>query len=364
MTNLTTSLTTKLNHKLTDRLPGWLVVALVIPLLVLDGWAILLILEYFGSIVTAFAIATLLAFILNYPVQTLEKRKINRTAAIFIVFLVAVGVLATLGVTLIPLLVKQVEDLVTYFPDWLGSVNQQLRSLQDLSFIRRLHINLGVFGDQLEQFTPEGLQSLSNSLLGFALGTADGILTVILTLALTLYVLLHGKNFWDGILQWLPANLGSQIKQSLQRNFQGYFVGQITVALIQGTVLTFVYWLLNLPYFLLFGMGIGLLVLIPFFDLLGILAVSLLIGLSNFWLGMAVLALSILLDQIIDNGITPRVLGNLVGLNPIWIILSLLIGAKVAGFLGIILAIPLAGTIQNVVGSIRAASFTGSASSP
>jgi predicted PurR-regulated permease PerM len=54
------------------------------------------------------------------------------------------------------------------------------------------------------------------------------------------------------------------------------------------------------------------------------------------------------IDQVVDNAVTPKILGNLIGLNPIWILLSLLIGSQLAGVLGLILAVPLAGSLKRI----------------
>jgi predicted PurR-regulated permease PerM len=340
---------TNIATKVTEKLPRWLVLSLAIPLCVLNGWALLLLLNYFGSIVAVLAIATLLAFILDYPVQLLQKQGLQRIYAILIVFFLALGVFVALGLFLLPLLIMQFEGLVAQIPHWSASASQQLDRLQEWAILRRIPIDLSTLSDQLEQSLPQELQNLPTQLFKVVLETADSVFDIILTIALVLYLLLHGKGFWNGILQWLPDDLGLEIRKSLRQNFQNYFVGQVTVALIQGTVLTLAFFVLRLPFFLLFGMGIGLLVLIPFFDFLGVLIVSLLVGLNNVWLGVTVLVVALMLDQIIDNAITPRILGDLVGLNPVWIILSLLIGAKVAGFLGILVAIPLASTIREIV---------------
>jgi predicted PurR-regulated permease PerM len=332
-----------------SRLPRWLVIALALPLIALDGWVILQVLSYFQSIVSALVIASVLAFLLGYPVKLLEQKGMQRSQAVFLVFLSALTGIAMLTVTLVPIVLTQLEDLLTYLPDLLSSGSQQLQAFQSWAAVHRLPVNFSGLIDRLEQLAPEGLESFSQRIPGVVLGAAGNLLETILVVALTLYLMLSGEKFWRGIFRWLPQPLGNQVQQLLRQNFQNYFVGQATVALIQGVTLSLAFLLLRLPMFLLFGMGIGLLALIPFFDILGVLTVSLITALSNIWLGLGVFALCLVVDQIVDNAISPRIMGKLVGLNPIWIILSLLLGAQIGGFAGIILAIPLASTIQDVV---------------
>ncbi|NJL45575.1 MAG: AI-2E family transporter [Leptolyngbyaceae cyanobacterium SM2_3_12] len=95
--------------------------------------------------------------------------------------------------------------------------------------------------------------------------------------------------------------------------------------------------------------------LIPFGDTVGFVLVSLLVGCQNPWLGLEVLLVCLVIDQVTDNAIAPRLLGELVGLNPVWILLSLLLGAKLAGILGVFVAVPLAGTVKYVLDEVKAA---------
>ena len=105
----------------------------------------------------------------------------------------------------------------------------------------------------------------------------------------------------------------------------------------------------KIPYWLVFGMGIGLLALIPFSDTAGMLAAAILVSFKSVLLGGEVIVMSLLTDQIIDNAVAPKILGDLVGLNPVWILLSLLVGAQLGGFLGLILAVPLAGSLKQIL---------------
>ncbi len=332
-----------------NRLPRWLVIALAIPLIGLDGWVLLQGLNYFHSIVSALVIATVLAFLLDYLAQFLQKRGMERGQAVLLIFLAALGLFAILAITLVPLLVIQLEEMVQRLPDWIDAASMQLQSFQNWAIAHRLPVNVTRLVRRLENMAPDDLESVSTQLPTIVLNAADSLIEIVLVIALTLYLLLHGRSFWRGVFRWLPQPFSDEVQQALQKNFRSYFIGQATVALIQGTALSLLFFALRLPLFLLCGMGVGLLALIPFFDLLGVLTVALLTALNNVWLGVVVLVLCLIVDQIIDNAVTPRIMGKLVGLNPVWIILSLLLGAQIAGFIGILLAIPLASTIQELV---------------
>ena len=81
------------------------------------------------------------------------------------------------------------------------------------------------------------------------------------------------------------------------------------------------------------------------------------VALQNFWLGVEVLGTAVAIDQVNSNFIAPRILGNLTGLNPVWVVISLLLGAKLGGLLGLLVAIPLASFIKGVTDEWRLGRF-------
>ena len=116
-----------------------------------------------------------------------------------------------------------------------------------------------------------------------------------------------------------------------------------------GLSMTVAFLILRVPFGLLFGLGVGVMTIIPFGAPFSICIVSLLITLNNFWLGVTVLAVATVIEQVIESGVAPRLLGGFIGLNPVWILVSLLVGVKVAGVAGLIVAVPMAGFIKNTV---------------
>jgi predicted PurR-regulated permease PerM len=122
------------------------------------------------------------------------------------------------------------------------------------------------------------------------------------------------------------------------------------LAIIQSTAL----FILKVPLALLFGFMIGIGSIIPFGGLTMIIVVSLLVALQNFWLGVKVLAVAIVITQISENVIAPRIVGDLIGLNPVWMLISLFIGVKLGGVVGLIVSVPIASFIKGTFDAIRA----------
>ncbi len=328
---------------------------LAVPLTIFNGWLLFKGIQYFQSFLTLFVVATLLAFLLDYLVSLMERQGIARAYSVLIIVILALGLIALALVSIVPVLLNQITDLTTQLPDWLASGSQQLEILD--TEIDKLEtadeIDVSDLTAQLANLLPVELKLLPGQLLEFLLGFADKLLDILVTCVLTLYLLLYGKSFWQGLFKWLPNDIGQQVSRALGLQFKNYFFGQAVIATIMATSLAAIFYLLQVPFWLISALGVGFSVLIPFGDWLAFFFISVAVGLSDPWLAGEVLAACIITDQIVDNVFTPRILGDAVGLNPVWVLLSLLIGAQVGGLLGLIIAVPLAGTFKQIVDSFQ-----------
>lgn len=331
-----------------NKFPRWLYWSLLVTFITLNGYLWFPVFRYLRPTLTSIAIAALLAFLLNYPVRLFMSWKFKRSYAVGVVFLLALLTLGTITLTLLPLLLAQLNEFGRRLPSWISSGSQQLKTFEIWATNKNLPFNVSALIIQLEDRFATEVNLLPTYIVNFIIGAFDSSLELLITIVLTFYLLLHGESFWSGIWQWLPNNWGDRLESSLKQSFQNYFIGQVTIALLMGLTITTAFLLLKVPFGLLFGLGIGALVLIPFGDILGIVSVSLLVALKSVWLGGEVLVVATIIDQAIDQALAPRIFGGLVGLNPVWIIIALLLGAKLGGVLGLVLAVPLAGTIVRI----------------
>jgi predicted PurR-regulated permease PerM len=167
-------------------------------------------------------------------------------------------------------------------------------------------------------------------------------------------MLLYGESLWQGLVNLLPTRIGLPLSESLRLNFQNFFISQFLLGFFMLATLTPIFLLLKVPFALLFALLIGVAELIPFIGAtLGIGLVILLVMLTSFWLAIQVAIAAIVMQQIKDNLIAPRLMGRFTGLNPIWIFIALLMGGQIAGLLGVIVAVPIAGTIKGTIDTIR-----------
>jgi predicted PurR-regulated permease PerM len=213
----------------------------------------------------------------------------------------------------------------------------------------KLPFDVRILASQLLARVQAQAEAIASTGLGLVVGTFNWFLDFILILVISFYMLIDGERVWRGLTSFLSPKIRDELTESLQRNLQRFVTGQLLLGLFMAIILTPAFWVLNVPFFLLFAVVIGLLEVIPFIGAsLGIATVVIVVAFIDWWLALEVLGVAIALQQVKDNVIAPRIMGNLTGLSPVIIFVSLLLGAQVGGLLGVILAIPLTGVVKSL----------------
>ncbi|PMB28034.1 AI-2E family transporter [Fischerella thermalis] len=324
------------------------------PIIALNVWLLSLLFSYFQHPITIFSIATILAFLLNYPVKFFERARISRAQAVIIVLLLTLTLLVILGVTLVPMVIEQTNQLLDKIPDWLISSQDNLEQLQIWAKKRRLPLNFSVINQQINANIQILVQQIPSGAVGFAGTLLSGVLNVVLVVVLAFYMLLYGDRVWYALVNLLPFHIRVPFTTSLRLNFQNFFLIQLLLGLFMVVSLTPIFLILKVPFALVFAIFIGVSELIPFVGAtLGIGTVTILLLLQNWWLAMQVAIAAIVMQQVKDNLLGPKLLGDFIGINPIWIFVSILMGFEIAGFLGSLLAVPIAGTIKGTLDAMN-----------
>lgn len=335
------------------KLPRWLNLGLAFPVIFLNGWLILLLCQYLQPIVSIVFTASLVAFLLNYPIVFLEQQGVKRGWAIGLVLLFALLLLGVLGLVLGPLVFQQLVEFGNRVPAWIEAGKQELQTWDEQTVLHQLPFDVSGITSQLTSRLTGAMQYLTAQIINVTLDTINSALNLVLTIVLTIFLVFNGRNLWDGLFSWFSPEWNEQIQLFLKQSFQNYFVGQAMTASILSVVLILAFLALQVPFGLLFGLGIGFASLIPFGGVLSIALISLLVSFQNIWLGVKVLTVAVVLGQINENVVAPRLIGGMTGLNPAWVFISLLIGAKLAGVLGLLMAVPTASFIKKTADSLR-----------
>ena len=309
------------------------------------GWAILQLLTYFKTVIVIFTFAAILATLLNYPVRWLQ-RFLPRTVAVILVFLTSLLIITALAITIGLAILSQGQQLINSFLEIANSVGFLLEQLEAFLQARNLQLDLDAIAEQIKNFALSGISYI----LGFVGYSLTNLVNLILMAVVALFMLLNGRKVWKFILKIVSQNSRDRFAAAIEEKLLGFFRGQLLLMLFL-TISTFlVFILLQAPFPLILSLIIGVIDAVPGVGAtLGICTVFLILLTQNIVLAFKVLVVSIILQQIQDNLISPRVMQNSVNINPVVTFFSLLIGARIAGLLGVFLAVPIAGTIVSLL---------------
>ena len=297
-------------------------------------------------------VAVILAALIEPIVNRLEQRKIPRALAIAVIYVVLILFILLVARLVIPPMAEQVALLTQSFPGlW-------EKAMQNFNNFREFSIERGVL-DNIEkglQTVQQSLQTAAGGVLSFLQAVFRNLINFTLVLVLTFYLVLERGAMSKLAIALSPAQYHAYLTglfQRIQRRTGDWARGQLILGVIVA-LLTFFGLLVIMPkYALTLALVAGLTELIPYLGpLLGAVpAVFLAFTLPPFSLtrGLAVLALYIVIQQVENNILVPKVMQKTVGLNPVVLIVVMLVGARLAGIVGIILAIPVATAAQVVI---------------
>jgi predicted PurR-regulated permease PerM len=328
--------------------PKWLRNSLLFPLWFLNAWLLVRLLNYLQPMFSIFIVSVILALVLDFPVRFLQHRGGQRGWSLAIVLFIGSMLLLLGAVFLVPILLRQLQEFIQLLPSWINSAASLLDRLEGLPLLQEASDTLDSLEAQITEQLTSILQGLAGSLLGVLRDSFSGGLTLFFIIVLTIFMLISGEQAWQGILQWLPPWWRERLASQAPIKLRTFLGGQVMIAAGFSVVLSVIFTLMQVPLGLLFGFLIGMASMLPFMGAIAQTSGSLFLMLQDFGTGIQVFVIALVLGQIVDNVIVPRVMGNLVGVNPIWLIVAVFIGAKLAGFVGILLAVPVSSILKSL----------------
>lgn len=315
-----------------------------------------------GSLLAPFVLALVLAYILDPLVDWLEGRGVRRVWGILLLTLPVVGLLALLLFVAIPAAVEQIGEVVQRAPvffqrvaGWLESARSRLVGV-DLPFLdeERLVERLrGVDSGTVVTFLQERSEALGDYVwqgvtgVGRGLGAIAGVLSyVVLTPVLTFYLLRDWDRMTAAASRLLPRDR-REGALAFAREYDGllgrYLRGQITVALSIGAITALGLWAVGFPYAGTLGLIVAVFSVVPYLGLVLSLVPAVFIALvgGSVLLSLGKVALVYGVAQGLEGAvISPRIVGDSVGLHPVLVVLALAVGGFFFGFVGLLLAVP------------------------
>lgn len=294
--------------------------------------------------------AAVVAFILDAPIQRMERR-IPRWAAILIVYLGAAGLLTLAGVLLVPRLVHQSQALIAAMPAYAAQAETHSNRL--LAWYEESPPALHAAVDQAVETARAQSEKIVASTAEGLLGIAGWFVKSILVLVLSIYLLTDKDRLRDLVYRATPEAYHDEVRDTLRDIGQalgGYLRAQAVVILFVAVTVSFVLWLFHIPHALLIGLAAGVLEVIPYFGAFAGAVPGVLLSLANPWYHtLAIVGAFIAINQIEGHVVLPLVVGHHLEMRPLWILVSLLAGHFLFGIPGMILAVPVVAILRIVV---------------
>ncbi|MCY1035211.1 AI-2E family transporter [Corallococcus sp. BB11-1] len=323
----------------------WSVGAQVV-LLVLLGTAM----QRLGPVLTLLAVALLLGLAAEPVVRRMQSWGVRRGFGVALIALTLLGVTGLLILTLVPLLVEQLENLVHAAPGFLAELTKA-------PWVQRLDEHFGVLSRPQDTFNMEpGV--LARPLITVLSSTVELMGAGITVLALAVFGLLFGQDLYASILGWVRPRQRGRVRRVVGRMrvaVGNYLVGTLLIVSVGGAFTALMALALGVPYFLPLGLVAMVLGLIPY---IGSFITALLVSVTTLASvgsrrALIALALFMVYQQFEAHLLSPLVQRRAIKMNPLLISLVALVGGSVAGLLGVILAVPAAAAGQVLLTEVQ-----------
>jgi predicted PurR-regulated permease PerM len=327
--------------------PRTILVVLGITLVVL---ALLSLFYLAWHVITWILIALFLALALNPAVEFFERRGLRRGLAAGVVFVLAVLVIAGLGLLVIPPLVDQIRKFVEAVPDLIDDL---VAGRGPLGFLQEEYEIVDRVRSAIEERGLGGVLGITQPAIAVAQSVITAVVGTVAIAFLTFFMLLDGPRLVERFLNFVPETSRARwqrIGNDIYRTVGGYVSGNLLISLIAGAVSAVVLFALGSDY------AVALAVLVAFLDLIPLagatiaaIVVSTVVFIELGWVrGVIVVGFFILYQQLENHVLQPVIYGRTVQLSPLTVLVAVLVGAELAGVLGALAAIPIAGIVQAV----------------
>ncbi|MFQ5813388.1 MAG: AI-2E family transporter [Anaerolineae bacterium] len=320
--------------------------------------ALVWIIARFSQIIAPLVIALILAYVLNPPVRFLTTRtRLSRTLAVASVYLALIVILSLVLVSFVPSLIQQVKSMDVDLQD----------SVEDISsFFEQPLFVFGFYVDLLEVYQEVSgtLQSivspLASQTVSFLIGLASGFAWFIFVLIVSFYLLKDLGKFGRFIYGLVPGDYQDEVRwlgEEVNVIWSAFFRSQLVLCAVIGAMVGVTMQVVGVRNALILGIIAGVLEIIPNIGptiaaipavLIAYFQGSTYLSLSNGWFALLVIGLYVVIQQLENNILVPRIIGRSLNLHPLVVIIGAIAGASLAGILGMFLAAPTLASLRIV----------------
>lgn len=310
------------------------------------------------SVLLPFVVGIVLGYLLDPLVTKFEKLKIGRTSATFLVlFLVAIILIPAL-IALAGVIDTQLTDFINAVPNYMASLNKKIEPV-----IANLQENIpGLSREKIREYMQgnisNGLKLLGSMLRklitsGYALFNILSLLLI--TPVVTFYMLRDWDSFVKKVDSLLPKSHKKEIEtqaKAIDKIISAFIRGQLSVCVLLGSFYAVGLTVVGLDLGMLVGFIAGVISFIPYVGSIVGFVTAMAIAFAQFdsWVPIAQVSGVFLVGQFLEgNFLTPKLVGDSIGLHPVWVMFALLAGGVLLGFLGLMIAVPMAAVIGVLV---------------
>lgn len=335
------------------------------------GVVLLVAMWLLGQAILPFILGAGIAYLLDPLADRLERAGLSRVMAVVLISVVVIVVFAAVVLLVVPLLLRQAAALIDAAPQMI----EQLRQLVAARFPELLPADgsIGTAIADLGKSMAEQLGNIAGTVLGSVRGMIGTIAILVIVPVVAFYMLLDWDDMVAHIDRLLPREHAPTIRRlagEIDDALAGFLRGQGLVILILGTWYSIALMLVGLPFGFFIGIMAAVLSFIPYVGVLIGGATAIGVALFSFWgdplwIG-AVIAIFAIGQVVEGNYLQPKIVGHHVGLHPVWLLLALSVFGMLFGFVGMVVAVPLAAALgviaRFLVEQYRASAlFTGAA---
>ncbi len=313
----------------------------------------------FKSVLTPFVLGIVIAYLLNPLVKRFTTTGIKRTTSTILILLIFFILTTGLIIFIAPIIAKESKDLIAALPSYMDQIFALIAPYKNW-----IQANIG--GDYVadaKTFLKENISKILSVSGGIAGGIAAGgqaFLGALTILVLAPLVAFFMMKEWPTMTQWVEDLIPRQHEKiikglihQIDLKLAGFIRGQLTIAVMLGIIYAVALTVAGLNYGFLIGLTAGFLSIIPLVGSTLGLVVS--VAVAWFQAGdldyVGVIAVIFIVGQLIEGNIlSPKLLGDSVGLHPLWILFALMAGGSLFGILGMLLAVPVAAVVGVLVG--------------
>jgi predicted PurR-regulated permease PerM len=315
---------------------------------------LLICLYVFRPILLPFLVGLAGAYLLDPAADRLQRLGLRRTSATIVISVGFFLALVLVLVLLLPILLTQAAELARALPDYLEGLRERLMPrLSGIASWASAELDVSAEG-LLKQYWTQAMDVLINAITGL-LQSGVALLNIVSLLFITPVVTFYMLRDWDRMVGRVAGHVPPDYMPSVRRLageidevLAGFIRGQGVVCMFLACFYAFGLWLVGLKYGLIIGLLTGFFSFIPYLGMAIGACVGLAVAAFQFQdlLGVALVAGVFAVGQFIEgNLISPRVVGDRIHLHPVWIIFAVLAGTVLFGFLGTLLAVPVAGVL-------------------